>query len=96
MLTVVLIRALNSNTVSQIFASDDQSVIEFQLYIQHLKEEASKIDRDMATLAQLTDDLKRMTTRAGCVSRSFAALISLQNLLSRFAAPFYLQKSQSR
>ena len=46
-------------------ASDDQSVIEFQLYIQHLNEEASKLDRDMAKLAQLTEDLKRMITRTG-------------------------------
>ena len=48
-----------------IFASDDQSVIEFELYIQHLKEETSKLDRDMAKLAQLTEDLTRMITRAG-------------------------------
>ena len=50
---------------TSIFASDDQNVIEFELYIQHLKEEASKVDRDMAKFAQLTDDLKLMTTRTG-------------------------------
>ena len=48
-----------------IFASDDQSVIEFELYIQHLKEEASKLDRDLAKFAHLTDDLKLMTSRTG-------------------------------
>ena len=67
-----------------IFASDDQSVIEFQLYIQHLKEEASKLDRDMAKFAQLTEDLKSMTARTGWVLRIFAILNSLQNLVSRF------------
>ena len=55
----------NIKNSMSIFASDDRSVIEFQLYIQHLNEEASKLDRDMAKLAQLTEDLKRMITRTG-------------------------------
>ena len=76
-----------------IFASDDQSVIEFELYIQHLKEEASKLERDMADLTQLTKALKRMTTRTGWVSRNFAVLNCLQNLVSRFGDPVYMQKS---
>ena len=82
---------------TSIFASDDQSVIEFELYIQHLKEEASKLDSDMAKFAQLTDDLKLMNTRTGCVFRISVKFllfsIFLLNLASRFIDLFYLRKS---